>query len=98
MIMGGSQKASQWRHSYTVAVIGVLAIVFAVIAWPLLNGSNDPAAERQFKINDLRSAKVGKPVEFAGVVTFSDPATRMLYIQDETAALRVAIDGSDALP
>jgi hypothetical protein len=94
----GPHKLSQWRHSYTVAVLAVLAIVCAALAWRLMSGANDSFADRDSKINHLRSAKLGKVVEFSGVVTFSDPATRMLYIQDETAALRLALDGSDVVP
>ena len=96
--MGGLHKLSQWRHGYIVAVLGVLAIVCAVLAWRLMSGANDSFADRDSKINHLRSAKVGETVEFSGVVTFSDPATRMLYIQDETAALRLALDGNDVVP
>ncbi len=93
-----SHKLGRWRHGYTVAMLCLLVAICALAAWLVFNAPGDPLAERAFKINDLRSAKAGSTVDFAGVVTFSDPATRVFYVQDETAGLRLSLDGADPVP
>ncbi len=95
-----NNSASPWIKRFAVplvwAAIGLFALATLAVMWqgaaPLFG-----RAER-ITINDLKHLRSGEAAQIRGVVTFADPQTRVVFLQDATAGLRIELGAESAFP
>src|SRR4051794_25474375 len=56
------------------------------------------AQGERITINDLKHLRTGETAQINGVVTFADSQTRVVFLQDATAGMRIELDGNSKFP
>src|SRR4051812_9165326 len=56
------------------------------------------AEGERITINDLRHLRTGDTAQINGVVTFVDSQTRVVFLQDATAGMRIELDSGSKFP
>ncbi len=77
------------QHRWKFSVLGLIAVALLVLLWSLARFDTSFLAKHD-DIRGLQELPVGAIAHLQGVVTYSDPAEKRFWIQDDTGA--VAID------
>jgi len=92
-------RTANWRNWLWISALLVLTFLGLMLAWNVLTRANPTdAGTTSVAINNLARLRAGSRVDLAGIVTFVDAKSRLVYLQDSTGALALKGSASDHLP